>query len=404
MDQDAFRQLVSAPREEVVGRGQGYDRNFGQASYKNRERRRAQRESHESQPDWKPRQVGGTEFRGSHSKHAYMDRAEMRRRGIEMPLDVRLPSLPDPEADPAGSENEVPPVSDADLEQAWESGRTEPGVVASSSGGTKAAFRPITEAKEAPDVIYVNGKRMRKKKKKAPEASLEPLVATPEEPSHATTFRPRKATSTQGHTQTPLSSHSPTAKNSIAESSAPSSDTHALQRSASTITGEQKESSPTQGTTSPADPSTASVTSAGVESSDAPKARPPARPTFVPEVDDDDDIFADAGEWEGLSDEETPATKAAPAKHGDWFAPSSAAPTDLASPAAPEARTPPPHSPRSATPDTPPTRLEGLSTSALPTEMIRSLLSREDEAPARRSGAAPKRKRSKKGRGDPDSP
>ncbi|WFC94598.1 hypothetical protein MBRA1_001231 [Malassezia brasiliensis] len=208
-----------------------------------------------------------------------MDRAEMRRRGIEMPLDARLPSLPNPEADPETSENEAPPVSDADLERAWESGRTEPDEVASGSATPKAAFRPITEAKEAPDVIYVNGK-----------------------------------------------------------------------------------------------------------------------------LNDDDDIFADAGEWEGLSDEEAPTAKAAPAKHGDWFAPSSAASPDPAPPAAPEARTPPPHSPRSATPDTPPTRLEGLSSSALPTEMIRSMLSREDETPARRSGAAPKRKRSKKGRGDPDSP
>ena len=70
-----------------------------------------------------------------------------------MPLDVRLPTLPDAEADTAGSENEAPPVSDADLEQAWESGRAEPGADVPAPDAPKAAFRPITETKEAPDVI-----------------------------------------------------------------------------------------------------------------------------------------------------------------------------------------------------------------------------------------------------------
>lgn len=320
-----------------------------------------------------------------------------------MPLDVRLPALPDAEADTAGSENEAPPVSDADLEQAWESGRAEPGADAPAPDAPKAAFRPITETKEAPDVIYVNGKRMRKKKKKAPEASTEPPIATPEEPSHATAFRPRKATSTHTNTQVHLPRHSPNVKDSAEEASLPSSDTHAPPPLTPATSSEQQGSSSAQDATRPMD-TPATSASTGAASSDAPKARPPARPTFVPEVNDDDDIFADAGEWEGLSEEEAPAPKAAPAKHGDWFAPSSAAPPDAAPAAAPEARTPPPHSPRSATPDTPPTRLEGLSSSALPSEMSRWLLSREDEAPARRQGAAPKRKRSKKGRGDPDSP
>ena len=277
MDQDAFRQLVSAPREEVVGRGQGYDRNFGQTSYRNRERRRAACEPREQQPDWKPRQVGGTEFRGSHSKHAYMDRAEMRRRGIEMPLDVRLPTLPDAEADTAGSENEAPPVSDTDLEQAWESGRAEPGADVPAPDAPKAAFRPITETKEAPDVIYVNGKRMRKKKKKAPEASMEPPIATPEEPSHATAFRPRKATSTHTNTQVHLPHHSPNVKDSVEEASLPSSDTHAPPPLTPATSSEQQGSSSAQGAMLPME-TPAMSTSTGVASSNAPKAPPPPPP------------------------------------------------------------------------------------------------------------------------------
>ena len=83
-------------------------------------------------------------------------------------------------------------------------------------------------------------------------------------------------------------------------------------------------------------------------------------------MEDEDDIFAEAGEWAGLSDEEAPEPSAAPSgSQRDWFATKTQ--DEPAPPSEPEDE------------------------------------EREDSPPAR-DPAPRKRKRSKKGRGEIDSP
>lgn len=307
-----------------------------------------------------------------------------------MPLDVRLPVL-SPE-DAQEDEDATKQVSDGDLEAALEAGRTEKHEEPSEKPkDPSASFRPISEARETPDVIYINGKRMRKKKKMAPEPVAERAPPAPE-PSDPAVFRPRSAKPTAAR-----DSAVPPAPANEATTKASRQDTpvdrkvQSKQSSTKPIVPVSTQEVPTEETLArdpESVPPTTEIPSIGARSA-------AVRPSFVPQVDDADDIFADAGEWEGLSDEEAaPSAAAVQPRHGDWFASGREEPTD-------EAAASPPHSPPS---DAPPARLEGLSSSALPSEMSRWLLEREDDAPRRAHAAPPKRKRSKKGRGDPDSP
>ncbi|WFD40774.1 uncharacterized protein MJAP1_003763 [Malassezia japonica] len=405
MDQQAFRNLVSAPRADGARSGQGYDRNFGQRrSYHPSERRRSAK--NEEEPDeFKPRQVASTEFRGSHSKHAYVDRAEMRRRGIDVPLEFRPMPIEEPEAG-ADEDNDRAHVSDADLDAALEAGRT-----VQEPANDAPAFRPITQAaqqapapkEEAPEFIYVNGKRMRKKKKKAPETSA------PAPESHAAStpgdaadraltdpaaLRPRAAKS-QVHVRPAVNEKGSAPEPTVSE--------HAQSQAVSPSTSGPAPPPPSHDAEPTHDPSTtpAPPSSSTFQTHDptppthASTSRPAAPPSFVPQVEDEDDIFAEAGEWAGLSDEEAPEPSAAPSgSQRDWFATKTQ--DEPAPPSEPEDE---------EREDSPPARLEGLSTSALPSDVSRWLLEREDKPRHTDRDPAPrKRKRSKKGRGEIDSP
>lgn len=403
MDQQAFRNLVSAPRADGARSGQGYDRNFGQRrSYRPSERRRSAK--NEEEPDeFKPRQVASTEFRGSHSKHAYVDRAEMRRRGIDAPLEFRPMPVEEPEAE-ADEDNVRAHVSDADLDAALEAGRT-----VQEPANDAPDFRPITQAapqapapkEEAPEFIYVNGKRMRKKKKKAPEASApapDSHAASGDAADRALTdpaaLRPRAAKA-QGPVR-PAVGERGNAPEPAAQEHAPS------QAVSPPLPGRappppSHDAEPThEPSTTPAPPShSISPAHDPTPATHASTSRPAAPPSFVPQVEDEDDIFAEAGEWAGLSDEEAPEPAAPPSgNQRDWFATQTQ--DEPAPPSEPEDE---------EREDSPPARLEGLSTSALPSDVSRWLLEREDKPRHTDRDPAPrKRKRSKKGRGEIDSP
>ena len=156
---------------------------------------------------------------------------------------------------------------------------------------------------------------------------------------------------------------------------------------------------------------------------DPPKPTAPL-PSFVPHVEDaDEDIFGDAPEWTGVEREEGEGPS-----EGSPDGPSDRQPDEQSGkqserppdeqpderpeeqPDGPDAPPDtPPNEPFSRSPSPPPpTRLEGLSSSALPSDVSRWLLAREEELSARdatRSRDPPrKRRRSNKGRGEPESP
>ncbi|WFD29013.1 DNA-directed DNA polymerase [Malassezia sp. CBS 17886] len=148
-----------------------------------------------------------------------------------------------------------------------------------------------------------------------------------------------------------------------------------------------------------------------------------ARPSFAVDVDDEDaDIFGDAGVWEGLSDasdddestkasgkgggethDTTPSTDAQPTVKRDWFNPTGAAPLAPAPNA--EATKAEDAGDDGDDEDEGPQRLEGLQSSALPSDVSRWLLEREQKSAGADAGPPSmqrKRKRSKKGRGEED--
>lgn len=133
--------------------------------------------------------------------------------------------------------------------------------------------------------------------------------------------------------------------------------------------------------------------------------------------DDDDDIFNEVPVWDGLSDDEAaPAPQAPPpTTHGprNWFAegdlqhnsqseaPSSSKPRRTDPGAGPDSGPDSGHDTDSDAGDAPP-RLQGLSSSALPSEWSRWLLEREEKKAQHTDRAeepARKRRRSRKGRG-----
>ena len=250
----------------------------------------------------------------------------------------------------------------------------------------RAKFRKVAAHPEAPDIIYVNGKRMRKKKKK----SLDPQPVS--EPRHT---------------------------NAVPDDVPPVDE---KQRG-------EKRASRDERVTAPS--------SSGIDASQANGPTRASQPAVYTghmdksrsgESDDDAaDIFDDAGVWNGLSsdDEHTPAPtsttdKASTSLHGtstDWFRQGTSTRSDLpAQPSSSDPETDTVPAPDQNGPSVPastagPQRLQGLSSSALPSEWSRWLLDREEKKARHASSeqeqavSAPrKRRRSRKGRGDGDSP
>lgn len=292
----------------------------------------------------------------------------------------------------AASSSEEPARSetdDADLEAALAEGKsmaTRAAHRVQAQAAHKANFRRIDEPVEAPDVIYINGKRMRKKKKTGPsQASTVPGSAG--------------QLSTKQESKAALSSAEPVSNEGSQANTQSTQGTEHDSRALATR-GDAATSLPWSDTTE--------TTS--------------SRPRFAVEVDDADaDIFGEAGVWEGLSDEEPGTRDAAPSRaekdtpqcavQRDWFheSLSEAREADVRTAATdshPTAATNT-NSPKDDDKDTsatsPPTRLEGLSTSALPSDVSRWLLEREEKHAAHAERREPqqqrKRKRSKKGRG-----
>lgn len=229
-------------------------------------------------------------------------------------------------------------TGDEELEAAWADGQQKAPTAPSK-------FRSVTEA---PEIIYVNGKRMRKKKKKT-----------------AATIAPASHGNVTDKTTNIVRVPPPALPEGCADPTFEKQATHA--------------------------------------------------PSFAVQVDDNDDdadIFGEAGVWDGLSDDENEkvSTEQAPTTSSEstqrnWFAtettPSPPPTKAVAAEVQAEAET--------DESESPPARLEGLSSSALPSDWSRWLLEREEARDARRahseSGPVPrKRKRSKKGRGDVESP
>ncbi|WFD20250.1 hypothetical protein MCAP1_002494 [Malassezia caprae] len=139
--------------------------------------------------------------------------------------------------------------------------------------------------------------------------------------------------------------------------------------------------------------------------SKSPRTVPP--PAFAVRVDDaDDDIFGEADVWDGLSDDDAPRPKAQPA-------PGDATPAErprewvpdahqTAPPEAPLPEAPLPEAPPDEPPSDEPERLEGLSTSALPSEWSRWMLERPDAPRTERT--EPRSRRRRRGRGASASP
>ena len=131
------------------------------------------------------------------------------------------------------------------------------------------------------------------------------------------------------------------------------------------------------------------------------------------QVDDDDaDIFGEAPEWAGvqLSDDEDTRNEDCAEQElppgqeprRDWFSAKEPSPPAAAPEPEPEPEQAPEPEPKAY-------RLEGLSSSAMPSDVSRWLLEREEgrakRDAERESHSDPRRrKRSKKGRGDIDSP
>ncbi|WFD28112.1 hypothetical protein MNAN1_003118 [Malassezia nana] len=125
------------------------------------------------------------------------------------------------------------------------------------------------------------------------------------------------------------------------------------------------------------------------------RAGPAQPPAFAVHVDNaDDDIFGEADVWAGLPDEASP-----PEMNSDAVSqtPAAQAPAPSAAGWVPE--TQPDPAPREATPEPPeetshgPERLEGLSTSALPSEWSRWMLERAAEPRPERAAPRPRRRR-----------
>ncbi|WFD33812.1 hypothetical protein MCUN1_000632 [Malassezia cuniculi] len=286
------------------------------------------------------------------SRNGYIDRAEARRRGIDADslmkkgLDMKLLEEQRQQirkAEQAKNKSEAqrqPQISDAELENALHDAIVA-GVKSAPASGPR--FQPMqTRQADSPDVIYVNGKRLRKKKAKIEQQPVRETKMAPME-QHAPTNTP------------------------------------------------QTDAGQTRG----------------------PAARTTAKPSFAVTVNaDDDDIFGDAPEWTGvqLSDTESGSDNASDtepvaqttAESRNWFGTNEEA---AQPPPQDETQPPQPDSP----PDSPPHRLEGLSSSAMPSEVSRWLLEREEkrairDAERESQHGTRSRKRSRKGRGDIDSP
>ncbi|PKI83914.1 hypothetical protein MVES1_002407 [Malassezia vespertilionis] len=379
MDQGAFRQLLAAGARPPQGARQKRDTNTGQNSRRKHAPRALGEKVGSAVEAMKPRSVQQTS--------GYMDRAEMRRRGIDVPIDLVMPceasDMEHTAGDPVGvqscalaPEEETAAQArgldfsllerqkariaevhapDVDLDAALAEGvRTKLAEEPMEANALPSKFQPVAQHAEpdaAPDVIYVNGKRMRKKKKCAAQEN-----------------GMRTAAATAAPTPSPAPDPTPVMDRSkISPPSAPDS------------------------------------TPVVDHSKISPPSAPDSTPTSVPpqRLPADDDIFDDADEWKGISDDETPEDEMHPTAHTikpDWFA---THPTEKSpSPA------PPLSPPRSPSPSPEPSRLEGLSTSALPSELSHWLLEREQKRADRPHDHPPprrKRPRSKKNR-DMDSP
>ena len=430
MDQTAFRELLARRRDGPRPQkgAQGFDDDFGQ------HRRPAQATSSAEAPvAMRPRTVR----QSAPDAGAYMDRAEARRRGLaaDVPqehkgLDLQLlaeqkakmhseaqrsesprehPAPDVSDAEPANERKPGEPPTDTppepetteqDLEAALDEGRHRP---AESRDVPK--FRPIQPAEKpaepapaapapaAPDVIYVNGKRMRRKKKAKTGAETQPSAAA----SGGAAPSARRVVE-QEHNH---SANEGTSAHPLAPPAAPSPPGKPLSETPAPSTGDH-----------------------------AQNAAGPA-PSYAVDAAEDDDIFGEADEWQGIpadsdSDTEDASTSrpqgedaglAPPSPQQDadappeepafgrrdWFAP--AGHSEVASPS-PEPEPSPEHESSSSS-SPPPQRLEGLSSSALPSDWSRWLLEREEkrsERNAQRQPAQRKRKRSKKGKGDIGSP
>ncbi|WFD43880.1 hypothetical protein MPSI1_002545 [Malassezia psittaci] len=401
MNQEVFRELVSASRTEQAGHGQGYDENFGQRNtQQNLQPNKTNKDSRTL--SFMPRQVGKDDARETHLRFGYMDRAEMRRRGLEVPVEASISATNqtsrndtalDPHADAEHADDSDVSISDTELEAALEVGRAQKqSYNVQEPIERKNTFRPAIVADTKPEFIYVNGKRMRKKRKQAPVI-----------PKHQTTDR----------------SFVPKSENVLSHRNIAVKESHpiALQdddHSAKTISRSSGKS--TLGTASQAEDTRPNerdreTNSGDTTANESLQYQTKTAPSFGPRVDEDaDDIFADAGQWQGLSDEEVSQTqKPRRDRSGDWFASESNAKETQAENDAPATQTstssPSHQSPEESEDESVPTRLQGLESSALPTEMSRWLLDRNDSLPSHTTSAPPrKRKRSKKGRGQPDSP
>lgn len=130
------------------------------------------------------------------------------------------------------------------------------------------------------------------------------------------------------------------------------------------------------------------------------RAGPAPPPSFAVHVDNaDDDIFGEADVWAGLPDDASP-----PESNSDAVSQTPTAKTPAVQTPAPSANcwvpeTQPDPAPREATPEPPeeashgPERLEGLSTSALPSEWSRWMLERAAEPRPERAAPRPRRRR-----------
>ncbi|WFC99738.1 hypothetical protein MYAM1_002483 [Malassezia yamatoensis] len=363
MNQEVFRELVSASRTEQADHRQRYDEDFGQG--------KTQKDLQLAEPNadgralsFMPRQVGKDDARETHSRFGYMDRAEMRRRGLEVPVEASIPAINQSQrhetaleahADAEHADDSDVSISETELEAALQVGRAQKQSNAVQDPiEHRNAFRPVIAPDAKPEIIYVNGKRMRKKKKQAPMNLKNQTTDRSFVPESERVLSPGVSRSNEREKET--------------------------ESGARTVNESQQH-------------------------------KTSSAPSFVPRVEEDaDDIFADAGQWQGLSDEEVSQTqKSRQSRSGDWFA---SEPNAKEIQAEDEARTtqpsasPPSHSSSKESEDeSVPTRLQGLESSALPTEMSRWLLDRNDSLPSNTTSApARKRKRSKKGRGEPNSP
>lgn len=325
MDQNAFRELLyksASTRRADAGRPQ------------------------DTQPS--KQEKSGLDIKGEQAQ--YIDRAEARRRGIDadavkqkglnMKLVEEQRERMRAKAKEAEEAAKAPQTTDADLESALNEAKAA-GVRSLPASGPR--FQPMQtraaeSAPEAPDVIYVNGKRLRKKKK--PQSVPSVPDATPAQP--------------------------PSHENK-----------HALHAN----------------------------TNRTIDTT--------ARPSFAVQVDDDDaDIFGEAPEWAGvqLSDDEDTRNEDCAEQElppgqeprRDWFSAKEPSPPAAAPEPEPEPEQAPEPEPKAYC-------LEGLSSSAMPSDVSRWLLEREEgrakRDAERESHSDPRRrKRSKKGRGDIDSP